>query len=152
MKTKTLYLALLIFGLGFSTSCSSDDDHHFDNGNINTEIIVGKWAYYKVGYEVDGIEYFGEEYEHSCTTHKDFWEYKSSNNAIQKLFDSDCSIFLEGEFTYALNGNFIIHDYGDDEFEELEIQELNATTLKVRGHEDDFGDGLMRYIVIFKRM
>lgn len=130
MKNKIYFLAILVFGLGFLSSCSSDDDN---GSGLGSNQIVGKWEYLRTGELVNGIEIL-EPWEHECSSKKDNVEFTSANEAFDIYHYSDCS-FSTDVFQYALEGDVLKMTYTDNGTtitETVTVVTLNSTTLKVK--------------------
>jgi len=139
MKKIILMAAFVSLGL-VQTSCDKDDDKY----ELPAATLLGKWTYAKEGEVVGGVEILSDYdgNEEGCS--KDYILF-NANNTYRAVdfdsFDSPCEELSETG-TYAVTGNTIALDYGD-ETDTAEILNLSYTELKVKSQ-----DG---YIMVFTR-
>lgn len=114
-KIVVLFLAVLSLGV---VSCSSDDD--------SGASIHGKWYFNKVGFGT-----FLIDYDHECTTQKDYFEFLASGILNEANHDVNCEASVESG-TWAKTGNQLSISF-DDEDLVFEIVELKKSTLKLIG-------------------
>ncbi|MEW5677069.1 lipocalin family protein [Flavobacterium enshiense] len=121
---KKVLLLVSFLAIGF-TSCNKDDDSS-DAAPANIE---GKWAYTKSGAIVNGQEVLAN-YEHECTTKKDYLELLTGGVANDVYYPSDCvADAIAG--TWSRTGNVLTRTI-DGVTTNEEVYVLNATTLKVK--------------------
>jgi len=109
-------------------SCSKDDD----SSSSSSSNIEGKWAFSKEGAIVSGNEVLAD-YEHECTTKKDYIELVAGGVANDVYYPSDCVADVTTG-TWTKSGNNVTMTVGGMS-QTAEIVTLNATTLKVKYNE-----------------
>ena len=145
MKNKIYFLAILVFGLGFLGSCSSDDDN---GAGSHADQIVGKWSFVESGFVVNGMEVL-EPWDHECATKNDHVEFTGAGKLYDHYYGSDCVVETEIS-NYSIDGNTIIV-LQDGEAETATIEVLNSTTLKLKVQEA-YGGTDFTYVTVLKRM
>lgn len=97
MKNKfTLVLTAFVILLGF-TACSDKDDEL--TGDAAKEALIGKWVILSYTDE-DG----SEDYEHECSSKKDYIEAQNNGTMRSVYYDEACSEDVEIG-SYIINGD-----------------------------------------------
>ena len=123
---KKIFLLLVSVALvGTSLiSCSSDDNDGSSSGDL-----VGKWYPEKTVSTILGEEY-EEEYEHYCSTKKDYVEFKSNGAVYSVDYEEDCQAY-ESDGTWVKSGNDLTVTIGE-ETETFKISTLTSSKLVVK--------------------
>ena len=97
MKKSVILLTLI--ALTF-LGCSSDDD---SNANlvINQQNLLGKW--YLKGGTINAGAF--EDYDHDCTTNKDFQEFLNNGSVTFNGYNTACELNDVETSSWVLNGN-----------------------------------------------
>lgn len=130
----------MLIGFGFLISCSDDDavDDSYSS------LIIGKWEFAKFGEYENGVGQM-EPWVNLCSTKKDYLEF-TSNQLKEFTYDENCVV--ETEISgYSINGKFLTSDDGN----EVEIETLNSTTLRVKV-EENYQGVHYKYISELKRL
>ena len=97
MKKSVILLTLITLTF---LSCSSDDD---SNANlvINQQNLLGKW--YLKGGTINAGAF--EDYDHDCTTNKDFQEILNNGSVTFNGYNTACELNDVETSSWVLNGN-----------------------------------------------
>lgn len=95
MKNKFYPFHVLILTLLIGVASCSDNENELTDKST----LVGKWSVQTITDE-DGVY----NYEHECSSKKDYIEFKSNDTFIDVYYDEDCA---EDSYsgTYAVSGN-----------------------------------------------
>lgn len=97
MKNKfTLSMMVLTLVFGFMACSDKDEDL---TGDKAKEALIGKWVTLSFADE-EGIE----DYEHACSSKKDYVEFQSNGTMRSVYYEEDCSEEVETG-TYSVNGD-----------------------------------------------
>jgi len=119
MKNKfTLSMMVLTLVFGFMACSDKDEDL---TGDKAKEALIGKWTF--VSSTEDGENY---DYEHECSSKKDYIEFQSNGTFRSIYYDDECSEEVDTG-TYSVNGNKLTVK-GRDEGN-------NTFTFKLSGNE-----------------
>lgn len=124
MKNLKLLSAVFAFVFAFS-SCSKDE------ALTKQEMLTGKWEFSKTGYISDtGVE-TTTDYNHECTTQKDFYQFLEGG-IYNEGYYSGCSLELSTG-TWSLSENMLSRAFDGAVISgSWEIIELTSTTLKLK--------------------
>lgn len=89
-----------IIGLVILGACSSDDN---GSQSINANNLLGKW--YLKGGTTNGGAF--ENYNHECTTSKDYQEFFANGNLDFIGYGSNCEVNDTDSSQWELNGNIL---------------------------------------------
>lgn len=119
MKNKfTLSMMVLTLVFGFMACSDKDEDL---TGDKAKEALIGKWTF--VSSTEDGENY---DYEHECSSKKDYIEFQSNGTFRSIYYDDECSEEVDTG-TYSVSGNKLTVK-GRDEGN-------NTFTFKLSGNE-----------------
>lgn len=127
LNMKKIILAVLVFAT--FVGCSSDES---GNNSFTTEKLVGKW--YLNGGTINNGNFVN--YQHNCTTSRDFQEISSNGVITFNGFNSNCDLVEVENSNWTLDGNkFIVKSFPTDPFiyeSEFSIQKLTSSELILR--------------------
>ena len=81
--------------------CNSNDDSSNGNLQINQQNLLGKW--YLKGGTVNGGSF--ENYQHDCSSLKDYQEFFSNHELKFNDYNSDCELNNFNTSNWVLSGN-----------------------------------------------
>ncbi|WP_417940635.1 hypothetical protein [Flavobacterium sp. RS13.1] len=120
---KITNVALLILATTMFISCSNDDASADSN-------VVGKWEFSKVlTYNELNQEVF-EDYNHNCSTNKNFIQLDSKGEIKENFYDGDCEVEINA-WTYKYKDN-IIKLYNGSTLISYQIKVLSLTSKEMK--------------------
>lgn len=130
---KKIILGLLIF-TAFAISCNSDDDNSLV---VTKQNLLGKW-YLKGGTINNGAF---EEYNHDCSTSRDFQEFFDNDILTFNGYNVDCELNEVEESNWSLNGRIITVSIPNFMEYDIAVEKLtsNELILKQDGINEDTG-------------